>query len=122
MKPDTVGRYVGEGVVKYLDMQLDGFPKVGKTELVKLHMPAHRQVRTIDLQYKAGGGNRLILRPHRVGQSTEIGLMGRIILVAQKESDHPGRRRRHKTLNRIRRGCRRLQIVEVNSDGIAIPV
>src|SRR5438105_1806150 len=114
MKPDTVGRYVAERVVQYLDMQLACFAKVSETELFKLHMPAHCQVRTVDLQDEAGGTNRLILRPHRLGQSTEIGLVGRIILVGQKERDHAWGRRRHETLNRLRRGYRRSQVVEVN--------
>jgi hypothetical protein len=56
---------------------------------------AHGEVGTVDLQQDAGFGDGLVFLPHRVGDGVEIGLLARIVIVAEEQSHHAGRGRAH---------------------------
>ena len=56
-----------------------------------LDVAAHAEVGAVDLQHEAGGGDRLVLVAHRLGDGEEIGLVSRIVLVAEEQRDDAGR-------------------------------
>src|SRR5215472_9131444 len=53
-------------------------------------MPAHSQVRAVDLQDQAGLGNGLVFLPHRLGDRVEIRLLARIMAIVEEQRDDTG--------------------------------
>ena len=85
-----------------------------------LDVLAHREVGAIDLQHEAGLGDRLVFVPHRVRDGVEIGLLARIVIVAEEHRHHAGRRRAHEAAARLHGADRGLQIVDVRDRGLRV--
>ena len=90
MHPDLLGRNVHERPVERFDIQLHALPKTGEVEVSELRVASHREVGTVDLQRHAGGGDRLVLVPHRLGNREHVVLVGLVVLVAEEERGHAG--------------------------------
>ncbi len=100
MHPDLSGRNVHERPVERLDVQFHPIAKTGEVEVLELRVAPHRQVGAVHLQRHAGGGDRLVLVPHRLGNREHVVLVGPVILVAEEERGHSGRRRRQERARR----------------------
>ena len=92
--PELLGRDVGHRVIERREVQAGHPPELLEAEVGELDVPAHGQVRTVQLQDEAGPRHRLVLVPHGVRDGEEVGLVAR-------RSGHSGRR------GRSRRGRRR---------------
>ena len=90
MHADLCRRNVHQRAVECLDVQLHALAKTGEVEVLELRMPSHRQVGAVDLQRHASTGDRLVLVAHRLGNREDVVLVGPVVLVAKKESDHAG--------------------------------
>ena len=82
-------------------------------DVVVLDVLAHREIGAIDLQHEARLGDRLVFGAHRVRDGVEIGLLARIVIVAEEHRDHAGRRRAHEAARRLHGAERGFQIVDV---------
>ena len=102
MHAQLLGRDVGERVVERLDVQRGALAEFVEVEVGVLDVPAHGEVGTVDLQDEAGLGDGLVFVAHRVGDGEEIGLVVLVVLVAEEQRDHAGRRRAHEAV-----GCGR---------------
>ena len=75
---------------------------------------AHRQVRCVDLQAKAGGDDRLVLGLHRLADRLEILVERVVILVGLEQRDDPGGRCVHERIRHRLIGDRRAQMGEIS--------
>ena len=82
-----------ERMVERLDVQLGDLAKLGRAGAGELDVAAHREVGAIDLQQEARAMDRVVLDLHRVGERGDIGLVRRVVRVAEELRDHAGRRR-----------------------------
>ena len=90
MHPDVPGRNVHERPVERLDVQLHALAKASEVEVLELCMASHRQIRAVDLQRDAGGGDRLVLVAHGLGDREDVVLVRPVVLVAEEEGGHTG--------------------------------
>ena len=54
-------------------------------------MSAHGEIGTVDLQLEAGGDDSLVLLPHGLGQSSQVGGVGRVIAIGVEDCDQARR-------------------------------
>jgi hypothetical protein len=90
MHPDLSSRNVHERAVECLDVQFHALAKTGDVKVFELRVPSHRQVGAVDLQRHTGGGDRLVLVAHRLGNREDVVLMRPVIFVAEEEGGHSG--------------------------------
>ena len=84
-----VRRYVAEGVVEGLHVQLP-YPVQVAMAVAQALPAAHGQVRTVDLQNQTGTMDSIVFDFHRVGQRTEIGLFAGVVLVLAEMGNQSG--------------------------------
>ena len=101
-------------------MHRGALAKLREAELRVLDVPAHGEVGAIDLQHDAGRGDRLIFVAHRIGDGEQIGLLARIVVVAEEQRDDAGRRRAHERVAAADRGERGLEIVDIGLGRIGV--
>ena len=75
----------GSGVIERVEMHFDRFAKLSETQILELDMPAHREVRAIDLQYVSRRNDRVVLGLHRFGDRANVALMIVVVIVAEKK-------------------------------------
>src|SRR6185437_7496428 len=85
MYSHPIFRNICKRMIKRLDMQFELFAKFSDGRIGELDMAAHRKVRTIDLEDQAGFVNGVILSLHRVGERSQIGLVGLVVVITQKD-------------------------------------
>mmetsp|Transcript_27498 Transcript_27498/g.50847 ORF Transcript_27498/g.50847 Transcript_27498/m.50847 type:complete len:293 (+) Transcript_27498:4469-5347(+) len=96
MHPDLVGGNIRKRMVQCLHMGVCNLDELGICQVGKKHMAAERQVRTVQLQVQTRAHNRFIFRLHRISQSRQISVAGRIKIILQEKRNHTGGRRIHK--------------------------
>jgi hypothetical protein len=120
MHAQLLGRDIGDRVVHRLDVERGSLAEGLEIGVVILDVLAHREIRTIDLQHESCAGDRLVFLPHRVGDGVEIGLLARIVIVAEEHRDHAGRRRAHEAACGSHGTHRGLQIIHVGNRGLRV--
>jgi hypothetical protein len=83
----AVGRDVAQGVIQGLDVGGGDLQELGVADLGKREVPAHCQVRAVDLEHEPGLVDRVVLLFHDVGEARQIRLTARVVLVLQEVSD-----------------------------------
>ena len=95
MDAQLLGRDVRDRMVQRLDVELRGLAEGLQVDVVILDVLAHREVGAIDLQHEAGARHRLVFGAHRIRDGVEIGLLARVVVVAEEHRHHAGRGRAH---------------------------
>ena len=113
-------RNVGQRPVQGFDMFGGPLAKLGHFEIRILDVPAHRQVRAIDLQIEASRHDRLVFGPHRIRDRREIGALAPVMVVAEEKRDDARRRRGHERALISPLPDRELQIVDIPPDRVGI--
>ena len=62
-----------------------------EAQVGELDVPAHPEIRAVELQDEARPRHRLVLVAHRLGDREEIGLVARVVIVAEEQRDHARR-------------------------------
>ena len=91
-----------------------------QAQVAVLDVPAHAEVRAVDLQHDAGLGHGLVFMAHGLGNRIEVGLVVLVVVVAEEQRHHAGRGRAHEGLGRFRAGDGRFQVVRVGSCGLRV--
>ncbi len=84
-------RNVHERAVERLDVQLHRLAEPGEIEIRVLRVPAHREIRAVDLQHDAGVHDRFVLVAERFGHREHILFLVRVVVVAEEEGRHARR-------------------------------
>src|SRR5438105_2280363 len=113
MDAHSFSRHIRQRVIERLDVHFDSLAKVAEAQILELHMPAHREIRAVDLEDKTCGANRLIFVPHRICERSQIGFMCWVMFVAQEKRNDTRRCGCHKRFSWSSRGHYRLQIVQI---------
>ena len=108
-----LGRDIGDGVIERLDMQRGALAEFRHAQIGILDVPAHGEVGAIDLQDEAGFGHGLVFVPHGLGDRRQIGLLARIMIVAEEQPDHAGRGRAHEAADGLHAAERGFQVFGV---------
>src|SRR5581483_12256644 len=85
----------------------------GGARVRELDMAAHREIGAIELEQESRTMDRVVLALHRVCERGDVGLVGRVMIVAEELRDHTGRGSADKRLRDLYLSKRRPQIVEV---------
>ena len=100
MHAQALRRQAVERIIQHLDL----FPRTAEERRVVFVLedgvPAHGEIRAVDLQVEARLDNALILFAHCVAERFQIGSVGRKMLVGLKNRDHAGRGRIHEGTGR----------------------
>jgi hypothetical protein len=78
-------------VVDRLDVHLDAGDELGVGDVSVHDVPAHGEVRGVDLQEEAGRHDGLVLGLHRVRERLEVLVARGVVLVRLEQRDDPGR-------------------------------
>ncbi len=97
---DLLRGNVHERPVERFDVQLHALAKAGEVEISELRVPPHREVRAVDLQRDARGGDGLVLVPHRLGDREDVLFVRPVVVVLEEERGHARRGRGQKTAGR----------------------
>src|SRR6267143_556157 len=108
-----IRRDVRSSVVERLDVQPRVLAEFFQGQARVLDVPAHREVRAVDLQNDAGLRHRLVLVAHRIRDGEKVGLLARVVVVPEEEPDHAGGGRAHERLLGPYFGRGRFQVVDV---------
>ena len=114
------GRDARDRVVQRLDVQPRRLAEILEAEIGMLDVPAHGEIGAIELQDQPGIDDRLVFRPHRLGDRFEIRLGAWIVIVAEEQRDEAGRSGAQKSLCRrvfLQRG---FKIGDIGRDRAAI--
>jgi len=95
-------------------MQADALAKAGEVEIGVLDVPAHGEIRAVDLQHEAGFGDGLVFVTHGVGDGVDVALEVLVVIVAEEQRDDAGRGRAHEAARRFHAGERGSEIVSVD--------
>src|SRR5271166_994171 len=106
-------RDVLQRMIERLDMEPGLFAEFTKAQLGILNVPAHGEVRTVDLQDQTGLGDGLVFLPHSLGDRVEIGLLARIMPVVEEQRDDTRRGGTEEGFLRVHSGERQGQISDV---------
>ena len=90
MQAHAVGRDVAQRVIQRLHVRRGDLHELRVADVRKREVPAHRQVRTVDLEHDARAVDRVVLLLHHVDEPCEIRLAARIVLVRQEVRDDAG--------------------------------
>src|SRR5216684_5083847 len=85
MEAQLLRRDVGDGVVERLDVKPRLLAEILDAQMCVLDVPAHGEVRAVELQHEPGLGDALVFRPHRLGDGEEIGLVAGIMAVVEEQ-------------------------------------
>src|SRR5262249_53036728 len=105
----ALGRNVLDRVVERVDVGGDHLAELLEAQMGEHHVPAERQVRTVELQHQAGVHDGAVFARHHVGERVEIGFLAPVVLVLEVTRDLPRRRRREGDVRRVGAGGRRLR-------------
>ena len=83
--PQLIGRDVPDGVVQRLDVHGGAAPELGDVHVGIGRMPAHGQIRAVQLEGDASRRDGCILVAHRVGDCEDVLLVGGVELVAEEQ-------------------------------------
>jgi hypothetical protein len=75
-------------VVEHLDVPLDPAQIIGVAAVLEHHVAAKAEIGAVELEDQPGGDDRLIFRPHRLGERFEIGVLVGIEVVGLEQRDH----------------------------------
>jgi hypothetical protein len=121
MDADVLGGNVPGSVVDRLDVQLGAFAEILET-LIESHLTRHRKVRAVDLKREPGRVNRVVLELHHVGESRDVLLVGRVVLVLQKHRDDARRRGAQERVLRTGVGHRGLEVRDVDAHRLEVAI
>ena len=116
---NPLGRDVSQRVVQHLDVERGQAQELVDAAVAIHRVPAHGEVRCVDLQEPAAGGDRLVLDAHRLGQRLQVGVLRRVEVVRLEQRDDPGRGRVHERLDRPALAHRATQVVEIGAQRFA---
>ena len=113
MHPRLLRRNRGQCMVQRRDMEPCPLAEFLDRQVGILDVPSHRQVRAIDLHDDAGGCDRLVLGAHRLCDGEQVGLLVRIVVVAEEQRNDPRRGGAEKRAGGVHPGKRPFQVVDV---------
>ena len=111
--PQPIRRDVRSSVVEHLDVQPRLLAELVQRQVRVLDVPAHGEVRAVDLQDDSGLCNRLVLVAHRIRDREKVSFLARIVVVPEEEPDHAGGGRAHERFLGLHLGRGRFQVVDV---------
>src|SRR3984885_1473622 len=117
VQPDPVGVDALESVVQHLDVAADPPDELVAAGGRALHVTAHGQVGTVQLEVETSVGDGPVLHGHRLGQRFKVGVVARGIAVLQEDADHAGGRRGNESAS-AGTGQRLGEVVEIHLDGL----
>src|SRR5580692_4587428 len=107
VKPDSIRGNVSASMVEQFNSDGDLAPKFIEIEQSSVDVPAHREVRSIELEDEASRNDRFVFDAHSLGDCFPVFLVRRIVLVFEVDRDDARGRGRHKKLSRRQLfGCR----------------
>jgi hypothetical protein len=95
------------------DMEPRPLAEFLKGQVGVLDVPAHGQVRAVDLHHDPGRGDRLVLAAHRLRDREQVRFLGRVMVVAEEQRDDPRRGGAEERSGGVRPGQGRFQVVDV---------
>ena len=101
MHTQLFGRDVGDRMIERFNVQPCALAKVRQAQIGVLNVPAHGEVRAIDLQDETGLGDRFVFVTHGVRNGVNIALEILVVIVAEEQRHHPGRCRAHETTGNL---------------------
>ncbi len=113
MQPCLLRRNRGQRMVQSRDMEPCPLAEFLDRQVGILDVPAHRQVRAIDLQNDPGRGDCLVFAAHRLRDGEQVGLLVRIVLVAEEQRDDPWRGGAEESSRGVCPGQGGFQVVDV---------
>src|SRR5215472_1534962 len=87
VQPQPVLRDALQRVIERFDVEPRLFTEFRKAQLGILDVPAHCEIRAIDLQDQTGLRDSLVFLPHRLGDREQVGLLTRIMTIVEKQRD-----------------------------------
>src|SRR5262249_59697328 len=74
---DAGGRHVGQRMIEGLDLEFRVAEELRLFGIAETDVTTHGEVGRVDLQIEACSHDRFVLRTHRIGEGTDVFLMGR---------------------------------------------
>ncbi len=111
---------VAQRVVQHLDVARRGLQELADARVAVHRVPAHAEVRRVDLQQEARADDRLVLRAHRLAERLEVGILRRVVVVRLEQREHARRCGVHERLDRLRRVHRPAEVGEVRVERFRI--
>ena len=89
-------------LVEHLDVDLGETEEILDAAFAVHRVPAHGQIRCVDLQQDPVRRDRLVLGAHRRRERRQVVALARVEVVRLEQRDHPGRGRVHERLGGAR--------------------